>query len=640
MCGIVGSVMIGAAGPRLDAGTLQRMRDTMVHRGPDGAGQWIADDGRVGLAHRRLAIIDLTDAAAQPMATPDGRYVLTYNGEIYNHAEIRAELVAAGVTGWRTDHSDTEVLLFAFRQWGIDCLARLRGMFAFAIWDAQERRLWLARDRIGIKPVYYARLADRFSFASEIKALLQDPAQPRVMDEEALFHYLSLAATPAPMTLFKGIRKLPGGCWLRLDADGAMEMRRYWDAWDDVVLATGRSDDDIADEVRAELETAVRYRKVSDVPVGVFLSGGIDSSTNAALFARGESRPIRTFSIGYDADYGSYSNELHYARMMAERIGADHHELRLGIDDLLSFLPRLIHLQDEPIADPVCVPLYFLSKLARDNGVVVAQVGEGADELFWGYPGWALLLKARRVSEFPAPRFVKSSAVWAMDRIGWGSHHAREMLYRSSRGEPFFFSGAESFNDYRKRSLLSPRLREAFKGRTSGEAIAEIRGRFEAAATERSPLNWMSYVDLNLRLPELLLMRVDKMSMGASLECRVPFLDHKFVQLALGIPTASKTRNGTLKHILKKAVADLIPDEIIHRPKQGFGVPIHEWFLDRLGATMRREILRFCDATDVLDKTGVEALFRSNDGVRLWWLFNLAAWHAHFIAGQDISVQH
>ena len=507
---------------------------------------------RSGSAHRRLSIIDLSNAATQPMATPDGRFVITFNGEIYNHAEIRSELQALGRRDWRTDHSDTEVLLFAFREWGIDCISRFRGMFGFAIWDNQERRLWLARDRIGIKPIYYAARPDRFSFASEIKALLEDPQQARGMDETALFHYLSLMTTPAPMTLFHGVKKLPSGCWLRLDPDGSIEVRRYWDIWDNVVPWSTAATTTSRARFRSMLETAVQLsqgqrRAGRRVPVRRYRR-----STNAALFAEGETRPIKTFSIGYEEDYGSYKNELHYARMMAGLIGAEHHELRLKLDDLLSFIPTLIHLQDEPIADPVCVPVYYVSKLAREHGVIVAQVGEGADELFCGYPLWQRILKSRYFSELPLPRSLRRVGVQLLDRYGRGEHYFREMLRRAANDEPFFFSGAETFTQFRKTQLLSPRMRAAFAGRTSAEAVSEIRDRFERKAWERSPLNWMSYVDLNLRLPELLLMRVDKMSMGISVECRVPFLDHKFVELAMSIPAAVKTRNGTLKSFSRR----------------------------------------------------------------------------------------
>ncbi|MCB0080560.1 MAG: asparagine synthase (glutamine-hydrolyzing), partial [Caldilineaceae bacterium] len=383
MCGIAGIYHIDATCGPVDGPLLERMRDTMVHRGPDGGRSWIAEDGRIGLSFRRLAIIDLSTAAMQPMSDEDGSIHLVFNGEIYNHAEVRAELEALGGHQWQTDHSDTEMIVHAYEEWGIDCLQKFRGMFAIAIWDSRQQALWLVRDRIGIKPLYYTMRNGRLLFASEIKALLQDASLPRAVHEESFYHYLSFLTTPAPQTLFDGIRKLPGGCWLRIDVDGRMREERYWEVWDHTKPLTGVSEDEIAEMIRAELRSAVRYRKVSDVPVGVFLSGGIDSSTNAALFSEGESQPIRTFSIGYQGEYASYQNELHYARQMAEVVGAEYHELLLTQDDLLDFLPQMVQLQDEPIADPVCVPVYYVSKLARDNGMVVCQVGEGADELFW-----------------------------------------------------------------------------------------------------------------------------------------------------------------------------------------------------------------------------------------------------------------
>ena len=296
MCGIVGALVFDKSSFRVSEPYISRMRDVMTHRGPDGAGVWIAADGRVGLGHRRLSIIDLSEAATQPMCNEDGTVWVSFNGEIYNHAEIRRELECTGGHRWKTDHSDTEVILHAFEQWGIECLQKFRGMFALAIWDAGARELWLVRDRIGIKPLYYSIHHKRMTFASEIKALLQDPDQPRAVHEEAFFHYLSFLTTPVPQTLFEGIRKLPGGTWLRVKEDGTITERRYWDVWDHTTPLIGVSEDEIAARLLSELRTAVKLRKVSDVPVGVFLSGGIDSSTNAALFSEGETRPVMTFS--------------------------------------------------------------------------------------------------------------------------------------------------------------------------------------------------------------------------------------------------------------------------------------------------------------------------------------------------------
>jgi asparagine synthase (glutamine-hydrolysing) len=608
------------------------MRDTMRHRGPDGAGVWVSDDHRIGLGHRRLSIIDLSEAATQPMCNEDGALWISFNGEIYNHADIRAELEQIGGHTWKTDHSDTEVILHAFEQWGIDCLHKFRGMFGIALWDAKARELWLVRDRIGIKPVYYSIHNGRITFASEIKALLEDPEQKRGVNEEAFYHYLSFLTTPAPQTLFDGIKKLPSGTWLRISEDGQIREHRYWDVWDNAKSLGKLSEDEIAEQLLEELRIAVKLRKVSDVPVGVFLSGGIDSSTNAALFSEGEGGPVKTFSIGYQGEYQSYQNELHYARQMAELVKADHHELLLTQDDLLDFLPQMVHLQDEPIADPVCVPVYYVSKLARDNGVIVCQVGEGSDELFWGYPSWKTALDLQNYDDLPVPRALKRLGLKGLNMWGKEDSLPYEWLRRGALGQPVFWGGAEAFTETQKQKLLSPRLKKEFSSYTSWEALKPIRQRFEDKAWEKSHLNWMSYIDLNMRLPELLLMRVDKMSMGVSLEGRVPFLDHKFVELAMSIPQAMKTKNGTLKYILKKSVRGLIPDELIDRKKQGFGVPVYEWFFDKLGEQTKKELKDFCEQTDFLNWSEVVRLMDQGAGPQVWYLLNFALWMKHYVA--------
>ncbi|RIK40017.1 MAG: asparagine synthase (glutamine-hydrolyzing) [Chloroflexi bacterium] len=631
MCGITGIYAFDDHAAPVDRALLDCMRDTMIHRGPDGGRTWVAEDRRIGLAFRRLAIIDLAETAMQPMSNEDGSVRIVFNGEIYNHAEIRAELERIGGHVWQTDHSDTETVVHAYEEWGIDCVHRFRGMFAIGIWDARQRSLWLVRDRIGIKPLYYTVRGGKLLFASEIKALLQDPEQRRAVHEEAFYHYLSFLTTPAPQTLFDGIKKLPGGCWLRIDAGGQVTEQRYWEVWEHTQPLTGVSEEEIARRLLEELRTAVKLRKVSDVPVGVFLSGGIDSSTNAALFSEGETQPIKTFSIGYQGEYQSYQNELHYARQMAKLVNADHHELLLTQDDLIDFLPRMVQLQDEPIADPVCVPVYYVSKLARDNGVIVCQVGEGSDELFWGYPQWKRMLTLQTYDDLPVPNLVKRLGLAALRATGRENRPYYEWLRRGAADLPIFWGGAEAFTDTEKQCLLSPRLRREYAGFSSWEALLPIRQRFESKAWERSHLNWMTYIDLNMRLPELLLMRVDKMSMGVSLEGRVPFLDHKFVELALSIPTPVKTRSGVLKSILKKAVRGLILDELIDRKKQGFGVPVYEWFFDRLGAQTRQELEEFCTQTDFLDYEGVKHLFESRQAPKVWYLLNFALWWKEYI---------
>ena len=626
MCGIAGAVAFGDF--RITTEYVTSLREPLAHRGPDGARTWVDDEGRVGLGFRRLAIIDLSDEAMQPMTNEDGSVRLLLNGEIYNHAELREELEAAGHL-FRTDHSDTEVIAHGFEEWGIDCVKRFRGMFAIAIWEERERRLWLVRDRVGIKPLYWSRHHGRLVFGSEVKALFADPEQPREVDEEALYHYLSFLTTPAPMTMFAGIRKLPAGSWLRVDLDGGLEERRWWDALDEAEPLRGRTDDELADLVLHELRTSVALRKVSDVPVGIFLSGGLDSSTNAVLFASGEER-VRTFTIGYDEEYRSYPNELGWARRVATLVGAEQHERILSQEDVLGFLPRMIDILDEPIADPVGIPIYYLSELARSQGVIVAQVGEGADELFWGYPSWRTHLRLQRANALPVPRAAKRLGLTAFRVARRDTSRPYEFLRRGAEGLPVFWGGAEAFTETQKRRLLSSRLRREHATTSSWDALAPIRRRFEERAWEPTPLNWMSYLDLSLRLPELLLLRIDKMSMAAGVEARVPFLDHRLVELAFSIPTDAKTRGGELKGLLKRAVRGVLPDDVIDRRKQGFRVPVDEWFLDRLGERTRTELDAFCRQTDLLDGAEVKRVL-ARPRRDAWYLLNLALWwRAHF----------
>jgi asparagine synthase (glutamine-hydrolysing) len=649
MCGIVGVLSFRGSSFTVSDALLTAMRDTMVHRGPDGAGNWISPDRHVGLGHRRLSIIDLSECANQPMTNEDGNLWVVFNGEIYNHAEIRKELEERGGHVWKTDHSDTEVILHAFEEWGIDCLQKFRGMFAIAMWDVKKKELWLIRDRIGIKPLYYSVHHGRITFGSEIKALLKDPDQKRALNEDAFYNYLSFLTTPAPNTLFSGIRKLPSGSWLRVNANGVIRDQRYWDVWDHTTPLGGVPEEEIQERLLYELRIAVRLRKVSDVPVGVFLSGGIDSSTNTALFSEGEGKPVRTFAIGYQGKYHSYKNELHYARRMARVAGAEYHERILSQQDLIDFLPQMIHLQDEPIGDPVCVPVYYVSKLARDNGVIVCQLGEGSDELFWGYPSWKTKLRLQELSEVPLAGIFKRSLLAGMRVFGKDRGWPYELLRRGVSDEPVFWGGSEVFTEGEKQRLISGSLRARLGRISSWDALKPIRGRFEAKAWEKSHLHWMSYLDLNFRLPELLLMRVDKMSMGVSLEGRVPFLDHKFVELAMSIPTAVKTKDGTLKYILKKAVRGIIPDDLIDRKKQGFGVPIHEWLLRELGSYARKKLEAFASETDLIEHQEVQRLFSAHcssaspafrlgsPAFRLWSLLNFVMWWEHYIADRQYS---
>lgn len=634
MCGISGFYKLNTNCKRIEENYIHTMNETMKLRGPDGHGVWMHPENVCGFGHRRLSIVDLDPAAGQPMHNEDGSIVLTFNGEIYNHASIRKELERTADYKWITDHSDTEVIIHAYEQWGISCLERFRGMFAFALWDDRKKELFIVRDRIGIKPLYYTIEEDVLTFASEIKAICKVRQHKEEINRVALYDYLSFLTTPGRDTLFKGISKLRPGTYLHFKEGKLLEEHRYWDVWDHTHPGLYHADDKtISEALIHELREAVALRREADVPVGVFLSGGIDSSTNAALFSENNPNPVKAFCIGYDQDYESYQNENHYARKMAEVCGAEYHERLLTQDDLTEFVPEMVRLQDEPIADPVCFPVYFVSKLARDHGVIVAQVGEGSDELFWGYEGWKTMLKLARANRFPVPRGLKRAGVSLLQKTGRGGMAYTEFLRRAAIGQPVFWSGAEAFYEYDKKQMLSESMRKEIGDYTSFESISDTYQNYQEKAWEKSILNWMSYADLNHRLPELLLMRVDKMSMGVSLECRVPFLDHKFVELAMSIPEKKKTEGGVSKTVLKKAVRGLIPDELIDRKKQGFGVPVYDWFLGKLGEEMKREILGFVEATDLFDFRYVSELIdRREYASQTWYLYNLAVWWKTYVA--------
>ena len=634
MCGIAGLLSFTRS-KHLSVSFLDEMRDSLRHRGPDFGKSWVSSDESIGLAHRRLAIVDLSQSANQPMTNANRSLWLVFNGEIYNHLELRSELNALGPHVWKTDHSDAEVILHAFEQWGIECVQRFQGMFAFALWDERQRELWLVRDRIGIKPLYYSLHADHLTFASEIKALLIDPNQRREVDEEAFYHYLSFLTTPAPQTLFKGIKKLASGTWIRIRESGKLTEYRYWDVLDHSEPLAGLTEEEVSERLLFLLRDSVRLRKMSDVPVGVFLSGGVDSSTNVALFSEGEVNPVKTFSIGYQGEHASSPSELRYAKLMASYSGTEHYERQLSIQDLLDFLERMVYLQDEPLADPVCVPVYYVAQLARGKGVKVCQVGEGADELFCGYPSWKTALRNQGLDQLPFLSNLKALAGVGLRCVGKGDSRFAELLRRSAAQQPLFWGGAEGFTHAQKTRLLAARLRKTFQSTSSWEALRPHWDTFHAKAANPHSLNWMTYLDLQLRLPELLLMRVDKMTMGVSLEARVPFLDHKFVEFALNIPPHMKTQNGQLKYILKKSIRGLIPDQLIHRQKQGFGVPVEEWLLTALGTRAEHEIMACVEETDLFEKNEVIRLIRSPNSVQAWILLNFSLWWKCFIKGNS-----
>jgi asparagine synthase (glutamine-hydrolysing) len=654
MCGIAG--ILGVRDGGVDEARLLRMRETMAHRGPDGAGLWLSPRRRVGLAHRRLSIIDLSDAGLQPMGTEDGRLQIVYNGEIYNHVDLRRELEGAG-HAFRS-RTDTEVILHGYLEWGEGLLDRLVGMFAFALWDEERGELFLARDRIGIKPVYFCTASGEFLFASEIKALLADPRVARELDPVAAWHYLSFLVPPAPLTMFRGIYKLPAGHVLRLRPGGAPVVERWWDPVDapppDLDPAVYRDEGAAAAELLRRLDRSIERRMMSDVPFGVFLSGGIDSSTNVALMARHMTRPVDTFSVGFK-DHEGY-NEMDWARRVARRFGTNHHEVMIDDRDMQDYLPRLIHQQDEPIADWVCVPLYFVSKLARDSGVIVVQVGEGSDEQFCGYDHFRPPLRVARyygrpLAALPAPlRGAALSLARAAGLLGPLWRRRAETAGRVASGEEIFWGGAVCYRGEDKLRIWSASrngalpfpdfVPQAYRGYDSHAVVKHLLDGFRRANPRADFYQSMLYLELRLRLPELLLMRVDKISMSVGVEARVPFLDHHLVEFTMDLPLSMRLRGEVSKVLLKRAVRGLLPDEIIDRPKVGFGAPFREWLRGPFGAYARERLRRtevgLFDTAVLLGMLDEHLAGRADHSIHLWVVLNLVLWHDHWMLGRSL----
>lgn len=629
----------GQSEPAVNEALLAGMTGSMAHRGPDDKGTYLSRDHRVGLGFRRLSIIDLSPAGHQPMSNEDGTVWIVFNGEIYNHAELRPALEAKGHV--YRGRSDTETIIHLYEEYGEDCVNHLRGMFAFAIWDEGKRRLFLARDRLGIKPFYYSLVNGAFVFGSEIKAIAAYPGFEREIDKEALYHYLTFMIPPAPMTMFRGIKKLPAGFRMTVDAGGEVRSEPYWDA---IVPGAEREypDEFYAERTLELLRESARMHMMSDVPVGVFLSGGLDSSALVALTAEQTAAPVNTFSVGFKG-YEAY-NELGYARQIAQRFGTNHHEIIIDYKQALDYVPDLVHSQDEPIADWVCVPLYFVSKLARDNGVIVVQVGEGADELFCGYPLYLASLTVQRLwpwlAKVPPVLWQMGGAMAArMRNAGLRQAHKAERLMQILEEEHGrFWGGAVVFRNGPKAQLLDTPLWRDNGRLDSTQVMDRVAAQIAQDKPGADALERMTYFELKQRLAELLLMRVDKVTMSTSIESRVPYLDHRLVEFAMSIPEQVKVRNHQTKSVLKRAVRGLIPDNIIDRPKQGFSAPASEWLRKEMAAEARSCLL---DGEMVkrgyFNRGFVKHLLEAHQagpadyGVELWNLYNLEMWHRHWI---------
>ncbi len=643
MCGIAGIVSFSAS-PRDESGVVKSMREAVAHRGPDDAGLYQSRDLRATFGHRRLSIVDLTPAGHQPMSNEDGRIWITFNGEIYNHLSLRDRLLKQGHC-FRS-MSDTESIIHLYEEAGPGCVPHLDGMFAFAVWDEPRRRLLLARDRLGKKPLYYARTGEKLLFASEIKALLQSPDVRRAMDMQALSYYLTFGNVPAPWTLFEGIKKLPAAHLLVCDERGEMKIERYWTPLPEEPWESDPDDGECIERVRHLIKQAVAKRLMSDVPVGAFLSGGVDSSTNVALMTELTSEPLRTISVGFRG-FGEAENfhDLPYAKMVADRFGCRHSELEVTAEECLQALPQIISQQDEPNADPACIPMHFVSRAARQNGITVVLVGEGSDEVFGGYDDMAHTFRVqggkwRRLKRLP--RMVRAG-IHRASRMSSATAGRVDLLRRAAEDEPLYWGLDVVFWDNEKESLLQPGGQLQKLDSASG-LVQNYYSEIEDRQPGADFLQKMSYVELSNRLPELLLMRVDKHSMLHSLEARAPFLDYEVVSYVLGLPARLKVNGRTTKYVLKEAVRPYLPTEVIDRPKQGFRVPLPEWLAKDLAPWAERQLFHSSlDSLGIFQMDYIRGLWETHKAATrdcsfdLWSLINLAVWHEHWIEGKSVS---
>ncbi|MEY3251577.1 MAG: hypothetical protein RL227_550 [Pseudomonadota bacterium] len=627
MCGIAG--LYDFSGAPAPGGLLQRMGRAMQHRGPDGDGLYL--QGPVGLAHRRLSIIDL-DGGAQPLANEDGSVQLVFNGEIYNFIELRERLLAAGHR-FRT-RSDTEVIVHAYEEWGVDCVRQFNGIFAFALWDSVRKRLFLARDPLGVKPLYTAQVGSQWLFASEIKALLEHPGLVRRVDPTSLGQLFTFRYVPSPRTLFEGIAKLPPGHTLQLDAQG-VQLQRYWGGTP-ATRAPGAAAPRRADAVEtyaALVEDAVRLQMRSDVPVGLFLSSGVDSAGLLALMQRHASAPVHTYTIGFEG--GEASNETDDARALARRFGARHEEMIVTADDYARYFDRYMDDLEEPVGNESAAAFYFVSRIAS-RGVKVVLTGQGADEPWAGYHrhlGMRLSEIYRRLPRMLTNGLIRP-AVLALPR--------QERLKRGvlALDEPDTLQRlAKSY------AFFSPALRDAlFRPGILGSDAAPAPdpalalAHLQHAARGLDPVSQMLYIDTRASLPDDLLMVNDKMSMANSIESRVPFLDHRLVEFVEALPLSYKLHLGRGKVLHKQALSRWLPREVVHRRKKGFDNPVHKWLREGLAA--RVESLLFSDDAAVrryFDIGTIRRLVQQHQAGReshmrhIYLLMSFEMWHRRFI---------
>jgi asparagine synthase (glutamine-hydrolysing) len=616
MCGIAGILSLSDKAVRLEE--VRSMCDAMIHRGPDDEGFFVSPG--IGLGMRRLSIIDL-EKGHQPLHNEDSSVWVVFNGEIYNYKGLRQALRNQGHIF--STETDTEVILHLYEQYGEACVDKMRGMFAFAVWDQPRRKLMVARDRLGIKPLYYATVGGRLVFGSELKVILQLPEVDRVLNLESLEHYLSSLCTPLDESILEGIHKLRPGHILTASPRKGVEVKQYWDVRFDPDRSM--SETQAVGRLRDLLDESVRLRMVSDVPLGAFLSGGVDSSAVVATMSRMSARPVKTFSIGFEeAEF----NELHYARDVSRRFGTEHHELVIE-PNVLNVIDDFAWYLDEPFGDPSAIPTYMVSRLAADTVTVVLS-GDGGDELFAGYDRYLVERRERRYRWIPRP--IRKLAALAGTAMPEGMKGRNFLRHLQQDGVDRYLDANILFKKADLQVLLRPSVISQMR------RMEFMEKRRELMRMERG--HWLSglqYLDTKMYLPNDILTKVDRMSMAHSIEARVPLLDHKLVEFAATIPAGLKLKGRTTKYIFKKALEGTLPDQILYRPKRGFAVPLSRWFRGRLNTFVRDVLL---DSTSrqrgIFNESYIEKLLALNVGGRdldfhLWTLITFELWCRRFM---------
>jgi asparagine synthase (glutamine-hydrolysing) len=624
MCGIAGFINTKDTRPRAEReALLDEMCRVIRHRGPDEQGMMVDETAALGM--RRLSIIDLK-TGQQPIYDESGNLVIVFNGEIYNFRELKAELEKLGHR-FKTN-SDTETIVHAYEEFGAECLRHLRGMFAFAIWDKAKKELFIARDRVGKKPLYYAVTGDgEFVFGSEPKVLLAHGRVKREVDLAALDAYLSFGYVPDPLCIFKDVRKLEAGHYL-VWRDGKVEIRGYWDFEYKEIRA--RKEEDYIEELRELIRDAVNVRLISEVPLGAFLSGGVDSSAVVGNMARLMDQPVKTFSIGFNED--SF-NELKYARIAAEHFGTEHHEF-IVTPDLCGVVDELVWHFDEPFADSSALPTYMVSKMARQFVTVVLS-GDGGDELFAGYTRY--VTDKKRAGLDRLPRALRAGLLQPVSEMLPHSAPGKNYLYNASLDAvDRYIDNISHFSPLRKKALYSDGLKQNLNGTfQTGEQLFR---RFAAGVETGDPVDKLLYLDSKTYLPGDILTKVDRMTMAASLEARVPLLDHKLIEFVTKIPAGLKLKGLETKYIFKRAMQGLVPESILNRPKQGFGVPIGDWINLQLRHRIRETLLeKRTIERGYFEPAYIKLLLdehgrgRRDHSHSLWMLWMLELWHRRYL---------